>query len=93
MRADQGLWHEHIFYGYSIVDDVGAVRGGGEYETAEAAREAALDELREWRRHPACALISRYIKSIIGLARVDADGDVSVLASEDADGGVEDSLC
>lgn len=93
MRADRGLWNEHIFYGYSVVDDVGAVRGDGEYDTADEAREAALDELREWRRHPACALISRYVKSIIGLARVDADGEVSVLASEDADCGVEALQC
>lgn len=93
MKADQGIWHERVFYGYSIVFDLGAVRGDGEYETADAAREAALDELREWRRPPACALISRYVKRIIGLARVDADGGVSVLASDAADGGVEDSQC
>lgn len=40
------------FFGYTIVDDLCAVRGDGEYETADAAREAALAELREWRRHP-----------------------------------------
>lgn len=90
MKAERGLWHEHIFFGYAIVDDVGAVRCDGEYETADEAREAALAELREWRRLPACALISRYVKRIIGLARADCDGDVSVLASVDADGNVED---
>ena len=89
MKADRGFWHERVFYGYSIVDDFGAVRGDGEYETADAAREAALAELRDWRRLSACALISRFSKRIIGLARVDADGGVSVLAADDADGGVE----
>lgn len=89
MRADRGLWHERIFYGYSIVDDVGAVRADGEYETADAAREAALAELRDWRRLPACALISRYVKRIVGLARAGEDGDVSVLAAD----GKEEDLC
>lgn len=93
MKADCGRWHERTYFGYSIVDDVGAVRGEGEYETASAAREAALAELREWRRLPACALISRYVKRIIGLARAGEDGDVSVLASADAVGEVEDLRC
>lgn len=91
MKADCGRWHERTFYGFSIVDGVGAVRCEGEYDTANEAREAALAELREWRRLPACALISQYVKRIIGLARAGEDGDVSVLAS--ADDGKEEDLC
>lgn len=89
MKVERGRLYERTFFSYSIVDDFGAVRGVGEYESADDAREAALAELREWRRLPACALISRYVKRIIGLARAGVDGEVSVLASVDDDGKVE----